>query len=130
MKPRSHPYSGILAVILCLFLAGALATGKARADDVQVSAALSDNTIDVGQSVDFTITVNGATDASVPENINVDGLTITYVGPNTQTQIMFGSGFGSGSHIQRSVVHTYSVVAQRSGQFVIPSQQVVIDGET
>jgi len=130
MKPRSHPHSGILAAILCLFLAGALATGKARADDVQISAALSDNTTDAGQSVDFTITVNGAADASVPENINVDGLTITYVGPNTQTQIMFGSGFGSGSHIQRSVVHTYSVVPQRSGEFVIPSQQVVVDGKT
>ena len=36
-------------------------------------------------------------------------------GPNTQTQINFGTGFGSGSHIQRSVVHTYSVVPQRPG---------------
>ena len=83
-----------------------------------------------GQSVDFTITVNGATDASVPQNIDVDGLTITYEGPNSQTQISFGTGFGSGSHIQRSVIHTYSVVAQRAGDFVIPAQQVMVDGKT
>jgi hypothetical protein len=117
----------LFAVVLCLCLAGGLST---RADDVQVSAALSDNTPQAGQSVDLTITVNGATEASVPENINVDGLTITYVGPNTQTQISFGSGFGSGSHIQRSVIHTYSVVPQRPGDFVIPPQQVVVDGKT
>ena len=127
MRSRSFSHAAFLAAILCFFLTGALA---ARADDVQVSAAVSDNTTDTGQSVDFTITVNGATEATVPENINVDGLTITYVGPNTQTQIMFGSGFGSGSHVQRSVIHTYSVVPQRPGDFVIPSQQVVVDGKT
>jgi hypothetical protein len=116
-----------LATLLCLFLLPALA---ARADDVQVTVALADDSADVGESVDYTITVNGATDADVPENISVDGLTITYVGPNTETQIQFGSAFGSGSHIQRSVIHTYSVVPQRPGDFVIPAQQVVVDGKT
>ncbi len=96
---------------------------------MQVSAAVGDSTADVGQSVDFTITVNGATEATVPENINVDGLTITYVGPNAQTEINFGSAFGSGSHIHRSVVCTYSVVPQRAGEFVIPAQQVAVDGK-
>ena len=64
--------------ILCL----CLGRGRgARADDVQVSAALSDDTPRMrGNRWIMTITVNGATDASVPENINVDGLTITYVG--------------------------------------------------
>jgi len=116
-----------MAAMLCLWLGGAQA---ARGDDdVQVTAAVSDEATEAGQAVDFTITVNGATDASVPENINVEGLTITYVGPNTQTQISFGTGFGSGSHIQRSVIHTYSVVPSRPGDFVIPGQQVVVDGK-
>jgi len=112
---------------LCLWLA---AGAEARADDVQVTAAVSDDGPDVGESVDYTITINGAADASVPQNITVDGLTITYEGPSSQTQISFGSGFGGGSHIQRSVVHTYSVVPQRAGSFTIPAQQVTVDGQT
>jgi len=123
MRTRSLSITGILAAILCLCLLG----GKvAHADDVQVIGALSDSETDLGQSVDFTITVKGTTDASVSQNIDVDGLTITYEGPNTQTSISFGSGFGS--HIERSVVHTYSVVPQRTGDFVIPAQQVTVDG--
>lgn len=66
----------------------------------------------------------------MPENIDVNGLTVTYVGPNTQTQISFGTAFGSGSHVERSVVHTYTVVPQRPGDFVIPAQRVVVDGQT
>jgi hypothetical protein len=125
MRPRS--FSRILATILCLCLAGGAA---ARADDVQVTAAVSDVEAEMGQAVDFTITVNGASDANVSQNIDVDGLTITYEGPNSQTQISFGTGFGSGSHVQRSVIHTYSVVPQRAGDFVIPAQQVTVDGNT
>ena len=126
MKPRFLSHRGILA-LLFLGLAGVC---SARADDIQVTAAVSDNETDVGQPVDFTITVNGASEASVSQNIDVDGLTITYEGPNSQTQISFGTGFGTGSHIQRSVIHTYSVVPQRAGDFVIPAQQVVVDGAT
>ncbi len=128
MRFRSTFHAGLVAALFALLLAGG---GSARADDdIRVSAAVSDNEADVGQSVDFTITVNGATDAAVPQNIDVDGLTITYEGPNSQTQISFGTGFGSGSHIQRSVIHTYSVVAQRDGDFVIPAEQVTVDGKT
>jgi hypothetical protein len=122
---RHFFHAGIFAVILGVAMSG----GAARADDVAVTAAVSDDQADVGQSVDFTITVNGATDASVPQNIDVDGLTLTYEGPNSQTQISFSTGFGGGSHIQRSVVHTYSVVPQRGGDFVIPPQQVTVDGK-
>lgn len=125
---RSLYIAAILGAALWLWFAG---SRPARADDdVQVSAAISDDETDVGQSVDYTITVNGAADASVPENIDVQGLNITYVGPNTQTQISFGTGFGSGGHIERSVVHTYSVVAQQPGEYTIPAQQVVVDGVT
>jgi hypothetical protein len=115
-----------LAALLCLWLAG---PRTARADDVQVTAAVSDDAPEVGESVDYTITVNGASDASVPQNINVDGLTITYEGPSSQTQISWGTGMG-GPHTQTSVVHTYSVVPQRNGDFTIPVQQVTVDGRT
>ena len=127
MRPRSFFHGGLLAALICLCLAGGVA---ARADDAQVTAAVSDDSPDVGQSVDFTITVNGATHASVPQNIDVDGLTITYEGPSSQASYIFDSGFGGGSHIQRSVVNTYSVVAQRAGDFVIPALQVTVNGVT
>jgi hypothetical protein len=116
---------GLLAAILCLWLTGPT---TARADDVQVAAAVSDDGPDVGESVDYTITVNGASDASVPQNINVDGLTITYEGPSTQTQINWSSGMG-GPRTQTSVIHTYSVVPQRAGDFTIPAQQVQVNGQ-
>jgi hypothetical protein len=117
---------GLMAAILCLWLAG---PATARADDVQVAAAISDDSPDVGESVDYTITVNGAAQAGVPQNINVDGLTITYEGPSSQTQIIWNSGM-SGPNRQSSVIHTYSVVPQRSGDFTIPAQQVQVDGKT
>jgi hypothetical protein len=122
MKPRFLFHPGILAALL-LFLAGAIA---ARADDVTVTAAVADDETQVGQPVDFTITVNGAMDANVPENINVDGLTVTYQGPAAQTSI--STVFGSGFHVQRSVVETYSVVANRAGNYVIPAQQIEVNG--
>jgi len=116
-----------LAAAACVWLACGLA---ARADDVRVSAALAEDSADPGQPVDYTITVNGATEAQVSENVQVDGLTITYGGASVETQVQFGTDFGSGQHFQRSVVETYSVVAQRAGQFVIPAQEVVVDGRT
>jgi hypothetical protein len=115
-----------MATLVCLWLAGPRA---AHADDVQVAAAISDDGPDVGESVDYTITVNGASDASVPQNINVDGLTITYEGPSSQTQIRWGTGM-SGPQTQTSVIHTYSVVPQRNGDFTIPAQQVEVGGRT
>src|SRR5271166_1873150 len=118
--------AGLLAAILCLWLA---APSAARADDVQVSASVSDDGPEVGESVDYTITVNGATDANVPQNINVDGLTITYEGPSSQTQVSWGTGM-SGPHTQITVVNTYSVVPQRPGDFTIPAQQVQVGGKT
>ena len=126
MRPRFFFHAGMLGAIM-LFLAGAVA---ARADDVQVTAAVADDQTDVGQPVDFTITVSGATDADVPENINVDGLTITYSGPSAQTSVVFDSGFGGGGHIKRSVIEAYSVVANRAGDFVIPAQRVEVNGNT
>jgi hypothetical protein len=124
MRRRVLTHAGVVAA-LCLLLAG---IGIARADDVQVTAAVADSEVDVGQPVDFTITVNGATAANVPQNIDVDGLTITYEGESHSINI--GAVFGSGSQISRSVTHTYSVVAQRAGDFVIPAQQATVGGKT
>jgi len=117
----------MLAAALCLWLC----CGRtARADDdIKVSAAVADDDVDVGQEVDFTINVEGTNDAQVPEIINVDGLLITYVGPSSQTQIMFGWGLGGGGHFEQSVVHTYSIVPQRAGDYVIPAQDVVVNGK-
>jgi hypothetical protein len=125
MIAKFMPRAGILAALLCLASAAIV-----RADDVSVNAAVSDDETQAGQSVDFTITINGAADATVPPNIDVNGLSINYEGPSSQTQISFGTGFGSGSHFQQSEIHTYSVLPQQAGNFVIPAQQVVVNGRT
>jgi len=115
---RSLFHAGILLTLLCLCLA---VGAPARADDVRVSAEVSDATAEVGEPVDYKITIGGAIHASVPENIDVDGLTITYGGEQMQFSVTFGSS-------QRTAVYTYSVVPQRAGDFVIPAQQITIDG--
>jgi len=114
-----------------LVMAGllALVSHRALADDVSATAKISDAETEVGQAVDFQIQTTGG-DARVPENIAVDGLSITYTGQSTQTQINFGTVFGSsGSHMQTLNTYTYSVVPQRAGSFTIPALQVEVNGQ-
>ncbi|HEX4084643.1 MAG TPA: BatD family protein [Chthoniobacteraceae bacterium] len=117
MRRISH--FSLLAAIVCLMLGATVA----HAEDVRVSAGLSDESAQVGDEVQYTIKVGGASDASVPENIDVDGLQITHTGHQFQFNLTFGSS-------EHSVIHTYSIVANRPGDFVIPPQQVVVDGQT
>lgn len=124
---KSSSFRPAWCALLCALLA-CLAFRPACAADATATAALSDSQTDPGQSVDYTITVNGG-EGRVPENIEVDGLSITYTGQSTQTQINFGTLFGSGSHRETSTVYTYSVVPQRPGRFVIPAQTVEVDGQ-
>ena len=109
----------IAALLLLVFFLGAPAT---RAADVDVTASLSESSTDLGQPVEFQITVSGARSAQPPQEISVDGLDIRYAGQSTQMQM-------NNFNVTTSVIHTYTVTPQRAGRFVIPPQPVEVGGK-
>ena len=93
-----------------------------HAADVTVSASLTESTTEAGQPVQLQIKISGARNATPPERIDVRGLDINYSGQSTQVQM-------NNFNVTMSVVHSYTVVAQRAGSFVIPSLEVAVDGK-
>jgi hypothetical protein len=88
-----------------------------RASGQEAQASLSSTATTVGQPVQYELKVSGARSASVPESIAVDGLEIRHVGQSTQVQM-------NNFNVTSSVVHTYLVIPQRAGRFVIPAQNL------
>ena len=97
--------------VLCL-------NATALAEDPSVEASLSSATADVGEAVELQIAVHGSEKAPAPE-VRIDGLDVQYVGPSTQVQI-------NNFELTRSVTHTYNVVPQREGNFIIPALRVEV----
>jgi hypothetical protein len=105
-----------------IFLAALLSLGTARAEAPNISASLSANSASLGQPVELQIQVQGARSAEVPQQINVDGLKIVHTGQSTQFQM-------NNFEISTSVTHTYTVVPQRTGTFVIPRLPINVGGK-
>src|SRR5215210_7066898 len=108
-----------IAAALALLLCG---VSPAVAQDVEVSAALTAASTEVGQPVQYQITVAGARGAKLPRQIHVDGLDISYAGESTQVQM---NNFNIAMH----VIYAYTVTPQRKGRFVIPAQAVEAGGQ-
>lgn len=93
-----------------------------RADEVEVSATLSQSAVEVGQTVQLQLKIIGARSGEPPAEIRVDGLDINYGGRSTQVQM-------NNFNITSSVVHSYLIVPQRAGAFTIPGQTVEVGGK-
>ncbi len=93
-----------------------------NAADVSVTASLTETTTAVGQPVQLQLKISGARNATPPDRIEVRGLDINYSGQSTQVQML-------NFNVTMSVVHTYTVVPQRAGAFVIPALEVTVDGK-
>ncbi|MCW5893227.1 MAG: BatD family protein [bacterium] len=98
-----------LLALLALLVVAAAAPARAA---VTLSARLEPSRAAVGDPVDLAVTVNGAQDAPVPTLTPPDGLSIRYVGPETQVSIVNGQ-------MTSSITHHYTVVAQREGLFSV-----------
>lgn len=107
-------------VLLALFLCGV--PPAALAQDAEVGASLSQPSAEVGELVEYQITVSGARAARLPRQIAVDGLDITYSGESTQVQM-------HNFNLTMNVTYTYTVVPQRTGRFVIPPQTIEAGGQ-
>lgn len=124
MHPPSLPPSFPVAVhslhaglsrwllVLVLLVAGA-STGWAKGDDLVVTAKVSREATTVGEPVQFEIHVDGTRRPSRPPKIQVEGLDIRYIGPQSRTEVR-------NFKVSLSVTYFYQVVPQRAGQFTIP----------
>ena len=104
----------LTAPLLALVL---LARGAAA--DVTVQTSVDPPQVRVGESSTLGIEVEGAQNAAVPEIAAVDGLSVRFVGPETQVSIVNG-------HMSQSVTYRFSVVALRPGTFTIGPVAVAV----
>jgi hypothetical protein len=114
-----HPLKSRLPLVIACLLACAPA---GLAQNASATAGLSESSTRVGEPVTYHITVSGARGADPPQQINVDGLAITYAGHSTQVQMR-------NFDMTMSVVLNYSVLPQRAGDFTIPAQTITAGGQ-
>ena len=123
MAASKKPFAPLRLCVSLVFLLLALFAwnGTARAEDVSVSATLSSDATTVGESVEVQITIQGTQKVAAPQ-IRVPGLDVQYNGASTQVQM-------NNFDVTRSLVHTYTVLAQKEGTFTIPALAIEAGGK-
>ena len=99
-----------------------LVTAARAFADVSVSASVDQARVAFGESITFTISINGAQNAPQPALPKVDGL--TFAGPSVNTSMSWVNGQTS-----QSVTLTYQVASTRIGEFTIPAIEVTVAGK-
>jgi tetratricopeptide (TPR) repeat protein len=106
----------VLLLLVCTLAAPARAA-------VTLSARIEPSRVTVGEPADLAVTVNGAQNAPPPTLTPPDGLTIRYVGPETQVSIVNGQ-------VSSSITHHFQVIAQREGLFAVGPISIQHEGQT
>ena len=125
-KAKSGPAKSFAASRLCVsflllcLLALFACSGSVRAEEASVTATLSSDTTTVGETVELQITVKGTQKAAAPQ-VRVDGVDVQYNGASTQVQM-------NNFDVTRSIIHTYTLLPQKTGEFTIPAVSVKADG--
>ena len=105
-----------------IVLAAVVLTARADAT-VTLTARLAATQVRVGTAVDLAVEASGGQDVPAPQLAAPDGVTIRYVGPETQVSIVNG-------HMSGSVTHHFSVAATRPGTFTLGPIAVPYQGAT
>lgn len=105
-----------LALLFAFFLVTSL-----RAQEATVG--LSSPTTSPGEAVEIVLTVRDARSAEVPETLQVPGLRIQLFGRSTRFEM-------NNFQITSTLTYTYSVVAERTGEFDIPPLEVRVGAKT
>jgi len=113
---RSTPRCVWLVVLACFCAVVARA-------DVSVTASVDRNRVAFGESLTFTITVEGTQNGAQPSIPAVDGL--NFNGPSTQTSVSIVNGAMS-----QSLSLVYQVTPARPGEFTIPAIPVGVGDRT
>lgn len=112
--------SRIVRLLLAILVLGS-ATSTMRADAPTVTAVLTSSETEVDRPVQLQIKVSGDSNATPPNEINVDGLDIRYTG---QSQLVEGRNF----RFTYSFVYNYTILPLKAGTFTIPPQVVQTSG--
>lgn len=91
----------------------------------EVRAALSRDVTVPGEPVRLEVRIEDGRPSAPPRDINVDGLTVSYMGTSQSSQFTFGSG---GMRSVNEIVYNYRVIPERAGSFTIPALEVEVDG--
>jgi len=120
---RHSPLKDNTFIRLTIVLAGLVfLVSSASAEEPSVTAVLSSSEAMVGEEVQLQIQVKGDRNVSAPE-ISVDGLGIQSTG---RTQSFEMRNFD----VSSSVIFTYSIVSERTGRFLIPSQTLQVGNKS
>ena len=114
--------------LILIALAAMAFCPAAWAENVTVSATLVDPSVDAGQPAEYHIDVLNGRPEHAPPAPRVDGLTITAAGQTQSQQINLG--FGTGMQRTITTTYIYNVETSHPGHFVIPGQQIDVDGTT
>lgn len=115
------------ALVLGLGLLPVLALPRrAHAAQVEITAVLSDDQIEVGEAVllEVEIAVSNGGQISKPRFANVDGLTIQSRGMSSGMEMQLGGGSRSS---QSTKTYTYVVAADKAGEYALDIE-VEVDG--
>ena len=90
---------------------------------VTLQAHLDPYQVRVGETADLSVQAQGAQDLPAPQITAPDGVTVRYVGPETQVSLTNG-------HMTASITHHFSLVPTRAGAFTIGPISVPYQGGT
>lgn len=115
------------AILLLIVLGGLTVVPPARAarGAASVAASLTDATVDAGEQVQFRISVTNGDADDPPRPPVVDGLTIGFAGKTSSSQFSYYNGSLTQS---TTTTYVYTVETNKPGRFVIPGQEVHVDG--
>ncbi len=89
--------------------------------EVSVNASVQPASTTVGEPVQLKITVNGTQKVSELPAVNIPGAQTQHIGASTQMRLV-------NTELSVSITHTYLVTPGRSGDLIIPSLEVVVEG--
>lgn len=113
-------FVSILAKALAVWIA-MFAGCFLQAAEVNVSASVQPSTTTVGEPVQLKITVNGSQRVSELPAVNIPGAQAQHINQSTQMRLV-------NTELSMSVTHTYLVTPTRSGDLIIPSLEIVVEG--
>ena len=116
-----RPPCGVATLRGFIFLAGLLLS-VATASAVTFTAAIERDTINLGESVGFSLTFEGAQPDGTPTPPTVAGLQFSYNGPSSQFSFVNGQ-------TTSKVTHNYTITPRQVGDFTIPAMSVMLGNQ-
>lgn len=93
------------------------------AENINVYATVDRKSVSVGDAITLTIYVQGTQSVNTPQLPDIDGFQERYMGASRQISIV-------NNQSSVSIIHRYMLLAEKTGNFTIPSVTVEYEGKT